>query len=53
MENPNVLPNVKLYTQYLNIASIRFNLTMNQCRDKFGLYTNQQWQELFNQPQTK
>lgn len=42
------LPNVISYTKYLNIASIRLNLTLDRCRDKFGLYTNEQWFNLFN-----
>jgi len=48
MENNNYIPSVTNYTKYLNIASIRFNLTLDECRDKFGIYTNKQWMELFN-----
>jgi len=44
----NNLPPITLYRKYLQIASIRFNLTVNQCRDKFGLYTEGQWLKLFN-----
>ena len=49
IENLNVLPNCTLYSKYLNIASFRFNLTINECRNKFGLYTMKQWNDLFNQ----
>lgn len=40
------LPNVKLYSQYLNVASIRFNLSLDECRNKYGLYTIKQWEDL-------
>lgn len=42
------LPAISLYTKYLNIASIRFNLSMDECRDRFGLFTINQWEELLN-----
>jgi len=42
------LPSITTYSNYLNIASIRFSLTMNECRDRFGLFTNQQWETLLN-----
>lgn len=48
MKTDNYLPNTAEYTKYLNIASIRFDMTLDECRDKFGLYTNKQWFELFN-----
>lgn len=41
------LPPTELYSKYLNIASIRFNLTLNECRDKFGLFTIKQWEDEF------
>ena len=44
----NNLPPITLYRKYLNIASIRFNLTIDECRNKFGLYTERQWIKLFN-----
>ena len=44
----DVLPPTGLYAKYLNMASIRFNLSMDECRDKYGLYTLKQWTELFN-----
>ena len=42
------LPPTELYSKYLNIASMRFNLTLDECRDKFGLYTTEQWEQLLN-----
>lgn len=41
------LPPILLYSKYLNIASIRFNLTLNECRDKYGLFTIKQWEDEF------
>lgn len=43
MEYNKHLPSIELYKKYLNIASIRFNMTLDECRDKFGLYTIEQW----------
>lgn len=40
------LPPVSLYSKYLNIASIRFSMTMDECRDKYGLFTVSQWETL-------
>lgn len=40
------LPNVSLYSKYLNIASLRFNLSIDECRDRYGLFTIQQWETL-------
>lgn len=37
------LPGVALYTKLLNTASIRYSMTLDQCRDKFGLFTEKQW----------
>ena len=47
--NNTKLPPIKLYSQYLNIASLRFNISMDECRDRYGLYTMEQWDNLFNQ----
>ena len=49
MENKsNYLPACEEYRRLLNIASIRFNLSMDQCRDKFGLYTALDWENLLS-----
>ena len=42
------LPTTSLYSKYLNIASLRFNMTLDECRNKYGLFTVNQWEELFN-----
>ena len=52
MENSNKLPSVSLYSKYLNIASVKFNLTLDECRGRYGLFTNQQWQELLEEKMT-
>lgn len=44
----DVLPPCMLYGKYLSIASIRFNLTMDECRNKYGKFTINQWENLFN-----
>lgn len=48
MENKNILPPIELYRKYLNIASIRFNITMDEARDRYGLFTISEWENLFN-----
>lgn len=50
MENINedVLPGILLYRKYLNIASIRFNKTLDEIRDLYGLYTIKEWNDLLN-----
>jgi len=40
------LPNVSLYSKYLNIASMRFRLSLDECRNKYGLFTIEQWETL-------
>jgi len=44
----NKLPTIREYQQYLNIASMRYNITIDECRNKFGLYTAKEWLELLN-----
>lgn len=44
----HLLPPTSIYIQYLSTASARFNLSMNECRDKFGLYTEKQWLDLLS-----
>ena len=48
MTNLDYLPNVLDYINYLNIASIRFNMTYDECRNKYGLFTHNQWLKLLN-----
>jgi hypothetical protein len=40
------LPTVLLYSKYLNIASMRFRLSLDECRNKYGLFTIEQWESL-------
>ena len=40
------LPPVLLYSKYLNIASMRFRLSLDECRNKYGLFTINQWESL-------
>ena len=42
----DLLPPIALYRKYLNIASLRFNITMDEARDKYGRYTTGQWEKL-------
>lgn len=42
------LPPVELYRKYLNIASIKFNISLNECRNKYGSFTIHQWENLLN-----
>lgn len=46
--NKTKLPPVSLYAKFLNIASIRYNMTLDACRDKFGLYTIDKWLVMLN-----
>lgn len=45
MDNTKIPPS-NLYSKYLNIASLRFNLTLDECRDKYGLLTVKEWDNL-------
>ena len=40
------LPTCLTYSKYLNIASLRFNLSIDECRDRYGLFTIEQWESL-------
>ena len=40
------MPTIMDYQKLLNIASRKFNLSINKCRDKFGQYTYSQWKKL-------
>lgn len=41
--NTNKLPAAQIYSKHLNIASIRYDLTIDKCRDYFGQFTNAEW----------
>ena len=42
------MPTIMDYKKLLDIASEKFNLSINQCRDKFGLYTYSEWKKTIN-----
>jgi hypothetical protein len=47
-QDGDLLPPILLYTKYLNIASIRYNLSLDECRDKFGRYTTNEWNKFLS-----
>jgi hypothetical protein len=46
------LPRTEVYRKYLQIASIRFSLPLDECRNRYGLYTEKQWMELLTEIDT-
>jgi hypothetical protein len=42
------LPNVHLYSRYLDIAVEKLNISRDDARNKYGLYTVEQWEKLLN-----
>lgn len=47
-QNPEQLPTVMLYADLLSEAQRKFRITREQARERYGMYTNQQWLELLN-----
>ena len=47
-ESKDFLPTVIVYTEYLEKASKKFNLSINDCRNNFGAFTIKQWEILLN-----
>lgn len=47
--NENLLPPIELYRKYLNIASIRFDKSIDEIRDLYGLRTIKEWNQILNQ----
>ena len=45
------LPTVNQYREYLEIARFKFNLSIDECRNRFGLYTIAQWEQLLKKEQ--
>lgn len=41
------IPFGALYSKYLNIAPIKFNMTLDERRDKYGLFTIKQLEDEF------
>ncbi len=51
--NPNNLPTIQEYTDYIQQACSQYGISTNEARERYGLYTVGQWEELLNQnPQT-
>ena len=42
----NKLPTCADYKNFLNQAILKFNISIDEARNKFGLYTYGQWQKL-------
>jgi hypothetical protein len=40
------LPSCAIYKEYLKTASQRFNITIDDCRDRYGKYTEAEWEKL-------
>ena len=40
------LPTVSDYSRFLNIASFKFKITINEARNRYGLFTCSQWTNL-------
>lgn len=46
MIDKNILPPVSLYREYLNKACCKFNLSIDECRDRYGKFTIEEWNNL-------
>jgi hypothetical protein len=44
----NVLPTVSDYTNYLNKVVNKFNISINEARNRYGKLTYKQWNNLLN-----
>lgn len=44
--NKTKLPGILLYSKYLSLASLKFKISIEKCRSKFGLYSIEQWENL-------
>ncbi len=44
------LPTCADYARYLQVASFKFRLSIDECRNKYGLFTVGQWIELLSNP---
>ena len=42
------MPPIQIYSLLLKKASIKFKITMDEARNKYGLYTCQEWEKLLN-----
>ncbi len=48
MEATVKLPLCMAYRKYLEEASLKFNKTVDECRNLYGKYTTKQWDDLLN-----
>ena len=44
----DLLPSCTMYGKYIQIAMIRFGMTSDQVRNKYGLYSTRQWNEMLS-----
>lgn len=44
--NREKLPPISLYKQYLDRVVEKFKISINEARNKFGLYTITEWEKL-------
>jgi hypothetical protein len=51
--NNNLLPPIVLYSDLLYKASRKFNIGLNEVRNRYGCYTIKQWSELLGADPTK
>ena len=43
LKEKDFLPSCAVYAEYLKKASQIFNLSINECRNRFGCFTENQW----------
>lgn len=48
MKNLNILPTCYDYSRFLERAVFELNISINEARRNYGLYTYKQWFELLN-----
>lgn len=46
--NIDILPTCNDYALFLRKASIKFNISIDACRNLYGKYTYRQWNNLLN-----
>ena len=46
MKKQDMLPSCSDYSVLLNKAHLKFKITLDEARNKYGLYTYSQWNEL-------
>lgn len=46
--HPDKMPPLEPYSRLLTMAVDVFDITRDQARERYGMYTNKQWLELFN-----